>query len=89
MIANVGERIDDAVIYADCYARNCVDRLGAVLAGNQKVESGAELVEIVIGVGVVAAAAVFIVRAIMDAVNSRAEPSMLSMRILSTFRAVK
>ena len=73
MIANVGERIDDAVIYADCYARNCVDRLGAVLAGNQKVESGAELVEIVIGVGVVAAAAVFIVRAIMDAVNSRAE----------------
>ena len=73
MIANVSERIDDAVIYADCYARNCVDRLGAVLAGNQKVESGAELVEIVIGVGVVAAAAVFIVRAIMDAVNSRAE----------------
>ena len=73
MIAEVGERIDDAVIYADCYARKCVERLGAVLAGNQKVESGAELVEIVIGVGVIAAAAVLIVRSVMDAVEQRAD----------------
>ncbi len=73
MIRNVSDGIEDAVIYANCYAHKCVDRLGAVLAGEQKVESGAELVEIVIGVGVVAAAAIFIVRTIMDAVNSRAE----------------
>ena len=73
MIGNVSERIEDAAVFTNCYAHQCVDRLGAVLAGEQKVESGAELVEIVIGVGVVAAAAIFIVRTIMDAVNSRAE----------------
>lgn len=73
VIGTVSEKIEDVVVFADCYARKCVNRLGAVLAGEQKVESGAELVEIVIGVGVVAAAAVAIVRVIMNAVNSRAD----------------
>ena len=73
MIGTVSEKIEDAVVFANCYAHKCVNRLGAVLAGGQKVESGAELVEIVIGVGVVAAAAVAIVRIIMNAVNSRAD----------------
>lgn len=72
VIGTVSEKIEDVVVFADCYARKCVNRLGAVLAGEQKVENGAELVEIVIGVGVVAAAAVFIVRTIMNAINDRA-----------------
>ena len=72
MISAVTEKIEDVAVFAECYSRKCVDRLGAFLAGD-KVESGAELVEIVIGVGVVAAAAVAIVRIVMDSVNSRAE----------------
>ena len=71
MISAVTEKIEDVAVFAECYSRKCVDRLGAFLAG-EEVESGAELVEIVIGVGVVAAAAVAIVRTVMTSVETRA-----------------
>ena len=73
MIGTVSEKVEDYVVFADCYARKCVNRLGAVLAGEQKIESGAELVEVVLAVAVVAVAAVAIVRTIMNAIESKAQ----------------